>query len=89
MKYKRLFYNWLQKERIYHIFFRNVLMYNHVIHKFNSGKQLFEYIINIVNKNPELYISSFVWIDTFQGYDYWKIKHIKWNEYLSQWKLTH
>lgn len=89
MNYKRLFYNWLQKERIYNIFFHNVLIYSYTMCKFSSGKRLFEHMVKIMNKNPENYISSFIWIDTFQGYDYWATKHRNWNEYLNQWKLTH
>ena len=89
MNYKRLFYNWLKKEKIYHIFFCDVILYNRCTHEFNSGKQMFEYMAKIINKNPENYISAFTWEDTFQGHHYWATKHKKWKDYLSQWIQTH
>lgn len=89
MNYKRLFYNWLQKEKVHHIFFCNVILYSYTIHNFNSGKQLFEYLVKILNKDPETYISSFIWSGTYQGHSFWLEKSLEWNEYLDQWKQTH
>ena len=89
MNYKRLFYNWLQKEDIHNQFFSNVVTANHVIHKSNSGKKVFEYIVKIVGKHPRNYMSTFVWEDTYQGYHFWSEKHFKWAEYLRQWKSAH
>ena len=89
MNYKRLFYNWLRKENIYNQFFSNVVTNSHVIHKSNSGKKIFEYIVKILGKDPRNYISAFIWDDTYQGYHFWSIKCLKWNEYLKQWKRTH
>lgn len=59
MKYKRLFYNWLQKENIYIQFFSNVIKANYITHKSNSGKKVFEYIVKILNKDPRGYVSAF------------------------------
>lgn len=89
MNYKRLFYNWLRKENIYNQFFSNVMTYSHITHKYNSGKKVFEYIVHILNKYPEAYISSFIWADTYQGRNFWSKKCLEWNKYLDQWKRTH
>ena len=89
MDYKRLFYNWLKKEKIYHTFFCNVILHNECTHKFHSGKQMFEYIIKIINKDSKNYVSAFIWENTFQGYEYWVAKHKEWKDYLSQWIQTH
>lgn len=89
MNYKRLFYNWLQKERISRDFFFNVMTYNHLIHKYNSGKKVFEYIVKILGKDPRAYVSAFIWDYTYQGYDFWSMKSFKWNIYLDKWKQTH
>lgn len=89
MNYKRLFYNWLQKENIYDQFFSNIIMDGRIVHKSNSGKKVFEYIVKILGKNPRNYISAFIWDDTAQGYHFWSTKSLKWNEYLSKWKQTH
>lgn len=89
MNYKRLFYNWLQKEDIYDQFFSNVIMHSYIMHKSNSGKKVFKYIVKISKKNPISYISTFIWDDTCQGYDFWRGKSFKWNRYLDKWKSTH
>lgn len=89
MKYKRLFYNWLQKEKIYHTFFYNVLTCGGISYESNSGKYIFKYMVKILNKDPKSYVSSFIWEDSFCGYDYWITKHRKWRDYLSQWIQTH
>lgn len=89
MNYKRLFYNWLQKENIYDQFFSNVMIHSHVWHKYNSGKKVFEYIVKILKKDPVKYISAFIWDETYQGYDFWSMKSFKWNIYLDKWKRTH
>lgn len=66
MNYKRLFYNWLQEENIYSLFFSNVTTDRHIIYnKSNSGKKKFEYIVELLGKGPSNYISAFVWIDTY------------------------
>lgn len=89
MKYKRLFYNWLQKENIYNQFFSNVVTKSFIIHKSNSGKKVFEYIVNILYKNPRDYVNTFTWARTYQGHGFWLTKSLKWKKYLNQWKSTH
>lgn len=89
MNYKRLFYNWLRKENIHKEFFFNAITYNHITHKFNSGKKVFEHVINIFRRDPQTYVCAFIWDDTYQGYHFWLMKSLKWNEYLDQWKRTH
>lgn len=89
MNYKRLFYNWLQKEHIYSLFFSNVATDRTIVDKFSSGKKKFEYIVKLLGKDPKAYISSFIWIHTYQGYYFWSMKCSKWTEYLDKWKRTH
>ncbi len=89
MDYKRLFLNWLQKEALHYQFFSNVITCNYIIHNYNSGKKVFKYIVKILNKDPRAYISTFVWEDTHQGYNFWLAKHFKWNRYLDKWESTH
>lgn len=89
MKYKRLFYSWLQKEKIYHKFFYNVLTCGGISYESSSGKHIFERMVKILNHGPESYVSAFIWEDSFCGYSYWVTKHRKWKDYLSQWIQTH
>ena len=89
MNYKRLFYNWLQEENIYGLFFVNVARGRLITYKSNSGKKKFEYIVELLGKDPKAYISSFIWSNTYQGYDFWSMKCAKWTEYLNKWKRTH
>lgn len=89
MSYKRLFYNWLQEENIYGLFFVNVARERLVTYKSNSGKKKFEYIVELLGKGPQSYISSFKWSHTDQGYNFWLVKYFKWNRYLDKWKRTH
>lgn len=89
MNYKRLFYNWLQKENIHNQFFSNVMTCNYLTYKYNSGKKVFEYLLNISKKDPQTYVSAFIWDDTDQGYHFWSMKCLKWNRYLDKWKRTH
>lgn len=93
MNYKRLFLNWLRKEGIYTIFFKD-LQHSYDIMYQCGGPQItnvVKYFKNTCdNQNtPDTYIRTFIWGFSPQGMDYWTEVDNRWNLYLKKWKFLH
>lgn len=93
MNYKRLFLNWLRKEGIYTIFFKNLQHSYNFIHECGGPRitNMVKYFKNTCdNQNtPDTYVCTFMWGFSSQGIDYWLDVNNRWNLYLEKWKFLH
>lgn len=85
MDYKRLFLNWLEQHNI-----RKEFLFNCRTVRSAIGARHCYPIQYIWKENPFAYIiNSFTWFVSDQGENFWGMYNTLWQDFLSEYKLTH